>query len=454
MKRFSRQPRPVHRGNMLLQMGIVMGVVLLLAPTAFDRLADQQQGKVWETTAAHLDFVAQAAKHYVLDNRDTLLTQVTGGAVIVTGATLRAQGYLPAGFSLTNDSGQSYQLAITKDPSQAGQLVAFVLTSNGSEIPFKGLREIASDVPGMGGYVSPANVATGADGGWTLNLSDYGLSAQTGHLAAFLSADVLGTDADESDRLYRYQVNGRPDLNRMHTNIDMGGNSLNDAASGTFSGTVTAATGSITGSLSAGANIAATGNLSAGNSATVSNSLTVGNDIRSTNGWVVTSGDKGWYNDTHGGGFYMSDDDYIRALNNKNIYTGGQVRGGSVRSDSDLSAAGVLHLDQVNSAGQACTSIGDVSHNALGATMSCQNYVWVVNGGGQYTYTTYTLNASSGQRKNIVTAQNNVCFVSGHSDEGEAVVNSSYNLYIQDNYWQATFTNSIQQLYVTCAQQQ
>jgi hypothetical protein len=370
MKFLERKPRRVHRGNMLLQAGIVLAIVLYLAPGATDRYADWQQGKVWTNTASHLSFVAQAAKRYVRDNRDTLLTQVLAGPVIVTGTTLSTLGYLPAGFSLTNDSGQTYQLAVAKDPGQTGQLVAFVLTTGGSEIPFKGLRQIAADTDGMGGYVWPANTAVGADGGWQAKLGDYGLSGQQGHLAAFLSADALGTDADESDRLYRYQVTGRPDLNRMHTAIDMNGNNLNNG------GTVNAVTGSFTGQVSAGNNVTAGGNVAASGDVTANNGITANNDIRSNNGWIITRGAKGWLNETYGGGFYMSDNDSVRSVNNKNIYTGGQLRGGSVRADGDLSAGGVIYQAQVNSIGAGCSIIGALSHDASGGTLACQNGVW------------------------------------------------------------------------------
>jgi len=44
-------------------------------------------------------------------------------------------------------------------------------------------------------------------------------------------------------------------------------------------------------------------------------------------GWVRTYGNTGWYNQTHGGGWYMTDSTWLRAYNNKNVYTGGQVRG-------------------------------------------------------------------------------------------------------------------------------
>ncbi|MBZ6393064.1 MAG: shufflon system plasmid conjugative transfer pilus tip adhesin PilV [Pantoea dispersa] len=382
MKFLKRKPRPVHKGNMLLQAGIALAIVLILTPGAIDRLANWQQSKVWTGTASHLTFVAQAAKRYVRDNRDKLLTQVAGGPVIITGATLRTQGYLPAGFSLTNDSGQTYQLAVARDPGQSGQLVAFVLTTGGSEIPYKGLRQIASDAGGMGGYVWPANTAVGADGGWQAKLGDYGLSGQQGRLATFLSADALGTDADESDRLYRYQVTGRPDLNRMHTAIDMNGNNLNNggtvnAATGSFTGQVSAGTNvTAGGSVTASGNVTANGNIAAGNSVTANNGITANNDIRSNNGWIITRGAKGWLNETYGGGFYMSDNDWVRSVNNKNVYTGGQLRGGSVRAEGDLSAGGVIYQDQVNSLGAGCSIIGALSHDASGGTLACQNGVW------------------------------------------------------------------------------
>lgn len=243
MKFLKRKAHAVHRGNMLVQAGIALAIVLYLAPGTIDRYADWQQSKVWTSTASHLTFVAQASKRYIRDNRDTLLAQVVSGPVVITGATLRTQGYLPSGFSLVNDSGQAYQLAVAKDPGQSGQLVAFVLTTGGSEIPYKGLRQIASETQGMGGYVWPVNTVSGADGGWQAKLGDYGLSGQQGRLAAFLSADALGTDVEGSDRLYRYEVNGRPDLNRMHTAIDMNDNNINNggavnAKTGTFTGQV------------------------------------------------------------------------------------------------------------------------------------------------------------------------------------------------------------------------
>jgi len=45
-------------------------------------------------------------------------------------------------------------------------------------------------------------------------------------------------------------------------------------------------------------------------------------------GWVRTYGQTGWYSETYGGGWYMFDSTWIRAVNDKNIYTGGIIQSG------------------------------------------------------------------------------------------------------------------------------
>ncbi|SUF97853.1 prepilin [Salmonella enterica] len=123
----------------------------------------------------------------------------------------------------------------------------------------------------------------------------------------------------------------------MHTSIDMGGNDLNSI------GVVNGKYGNFDVSV-------------------VSNGpVTAGGDIRSTGGWIISRHGRGWMDETHGGGFYMTDNEWIRSLNNKSIYTGGQLKGGSVRSDSDLSAGGVLKLDKTSYAGLGARGEADSS---------------------------------------------------------------------------------------------
>ncbi|MND43104.1 hypothetical protein D3C80_338950 [compost metagenome] len=76
----------------------------------------------------------------------------------------------------------------------------------------------------------------------------------------------------------------------------------------------------------------------------------------------------------------MTDNDWVRAINDKNIYTGGQVRGGSVRADGRLSVGEVLQLDQINMPGNSCPQNGLVSRDATGVILSCQSGVWRAGG--------------------------------------------------------------------------
>ncbi|MDC0304183.1 tail fiber domain-containing protein, partial [Flavobacteriales bacterium] len=57
-------------------------------------------------------------------------------------------------------------------------------------------------------------------------------------------------------------------------------------------------------------------------------------------GWHRSYGNTGWYNGTHGGGWYMTDNTWIRSYNNKAVYTGS----GEIRSDNSMRAP--IFIDQ------------------------------------------------------------------------------------------------------------
>jgi len=56
-------------------------------------------------------------------------------------------------------------------------------------------------------------------------------------------------------------------------------------------------------------------------------------------GWVRTYGNTGWFNQDHGGGWHMTDSTWIRAYNNKKVYTNNEIRGNHLRS------TGGAHID-------------------------------------------------------------------------------------------------------------
>jgi len=63
-------------------------------------------------------------------------------------------------------------------------------------------------------------------------------------------------------------------------------------------------------------------------------------------GWVRTYGNTGWYNGTHGGGWYMSDSSWIRAHSGKGVYTQGQIyTTDRVRANDGFQVDGTLVID-------------------------------------------------------------------------------------------------------------
>ncbi|MGE2344244.1 shufflon system plasmid conjugative transfer pilus tip adhesin PilV [Escherichia coli] len=99
------------------------------------------------------------------------------------------------------------------------------------------------------------------------------------------------------------------------------------------------------------------------------NTATTNGDITSNNGWLVTKNSKGWMNSTYGGGWYMSDSSWLRSVNNKGIYTGGQVKGGTVRADGRLYTGEYLQLEKTATAGASCSPNGLVGRDSTGAKL-------------------------------------------------------------------------------------
>ncbi|EDV9972774.1 shufflon system plasmid conjugative transfer pilus tip adhesin PilV [Salmonella enterica subsp. houtenae] len=346
-------------GFVAMSVGAGLLIVLMMASMAARYMGDYLKSREWQVVAMQTNRFTQAASSYVGRFYPTVLASATTTTpVVVTTQMLKNTGLLPASFSETNSYGQQYQAMIVRNPQNQELLQGMVVSRGGHAMPFKALSQISKDITaGFGGYIEDGQTATGAMRSWRIALSSYGTSSGRGHLAVMLSTDDLSGAREDGDRLYRFQVNGRPDLNKMHTAIDMGGNNLNSV------GTVTAS------------NVAAqNGNF--GVSLVSNGPVTAGGDIRSTGGWIVTRSGKGWMDETHGGGLYMSDNDWLRILNNKGFYTGGEIRGGKVRSEGDVSAGGILTLDKINVAGTSCPTTGAISRTATGAQLSCQSGLW------------------------------------------------------------------------------
>ncbi|MBW8986293.1 shufflon system plasmid conjugative transfer pilus tip adhesin PilV [Escherichia coli] len=342
------------KGVSLLEVLLVIGIMVMVIPKVYENIENHLNNVRWQNAAEHANTYNTAVRNYVADNASTLLA----GSLpkTITPATLIQKGYLKSGFSESN-FGQSYITGIAKN-SKTSRLEALTCSNGGQSLSEAGMRSVASMIEGLGGYINSSKQAIGAGGGWSDTPSNYGLNCATGHIAMAL----VGADLQESDRLYRYSITNRPDLNRMHTAIDMNSNNLNNV--GTLNGNAAALSGDIS---------ARNGTFSG---AISGNTATTNGDITSNNGWLVTNNSKGWMNSTYGGGWYMSDSSWLRSVNNKGIYTGGQVKGGTVRADGRLYTGEYLQLEGTATAGASCSPNGLVGRDSTGAILSCQSGTW------------------------------------------------------------------------------
>ncbi|HAO0454910.1 TPA: shufflon system plasmid conjugative transfer pilus tip adhesin PilV [Escherichia coli] len=352
------------KGVSLLEVLLVIGIMVMVIPKVYENIENHLNNVRWQNAAEHANTYNTAVRNYVADNASTLLA----GSLpkTITPATLIQKGYLKSGFSESN-FGQSYITGIAKN-SKTSRLEALTCSNGGQSLSEAGMRSVASMIEGLGGYINSSKQAIGAGGGWSDTPSNYGLNCATGHIAMAL----VGADLQESDRLYRYSITNRPDLNRMHTAIDMNSNNLNNV--GTLNGNAAALSGDIS---------ARNGTFSG---AISGNTATTNGDITSNNGWLVTKNSKGWMNSTYGGGWYMSDSSWLRSVNNKGIYTGGQVKGGTVRADGRLYTGEYLQLEGTATAGASCSPNGLVGRDSTGAILSCQSGVWRTSGSSNGSY--------------------------------------------------------------------
>lgn len=414
---------------------VLFGLIVLsiLAGIGINQMMNRMDSQNYQIAADQQKQVADAAAKYLKDNFATVYAAAgTTTPAQITPAMLRNTNYLPAGFTDANAFGQTFVVLARRVATN--QLESIVLTTGGQVIDEMGTREIAENLGAPGGFVPVANtgIIQGVRGGWSLTLSNYGVSPGAGHTA---SALFLQDGTLANDYLYRNAVAGKPELNRMNTALNMGGNDINNAATinatgnVNLNGTVNAGgdvhAGSIylngnatlNGTVNAGGDVRAgslylQGNATMNGTATVGGNVAVSGDTTTgsmyargnvqgvtasmsgetyTEGWFRTRGDTGWYSEKWGGGWHMTDSDWVRAYAGKNVYTSGQMRGNSLFSDGRTYVGEYIQLIGSATENAGCATNGLVSRDGGGALLSCQSGLWKRQAGKTPTCHAYTI---------------------------------------------------------------
>ncbi|MEI2263555.1 shufflon system plasmid conjugative transfer pilus tip adhesin PilV [Stenotrophomonas indicatrix] len=393
-------------GFALIEVSIALIIILGLAVLGMRLQMDSAQREQNARTGEWLRVVARGAIAYQKANASALLAAATPTTPAIASPAQLAS-MLPPGLSATSPQGHTYSVRWFE--KSTGKLEGLVVLQGGESLRGLSLIQVASAAGGGAGFVDPLNPAVGKapQGAWQVDLSAWGGSPGAGNPLYALFYDTEAADST-NDYLNRTSVAGKPELNRMSTAIDMNGNALANASTVDASGGVRAASIAI-GRADFGATPYAYETIQLTPSANLriasgSNELVMfGNDFRTqfrgdvttpgtvtgtnvrgaevyADGWFRSSGQGGWYSQAYGGGWHMTDPTWIRAYNNKSIYTAGEMRAGTVSAEGRLSSND-LKLNRIEAEGAWCGENGLTARTNEGKMLSCTNGVWRGGGG-------------------------------------------------------------------------
>lgn len=483
--------RASQQGMTMLELLVVLALAASLVAGLIGFYNAQATSKRNDLAADHAKAVLRASQSYVRTNYATLYASAAGGVVTIPGAALS----LGDGLLTSNAYAQVPELRVIR---VGNSLEGLVLYRGGQVIKKSSLREIANSIGLPGGYVAedePAN-AVGMMRQWTRALSAYGGSAGVGKVAIGLFVEEMAQAAD--DYLHRTASDGKPELNTMSTAINMAGNDLNNggtlrAVAADVGGVSVRDGGLATAALSIGrasfgavpyayetiqyqpgmnlrisqgsnqrlvfdadgvnkfgGGVSSNTNIDA--QGTVSGNVVSANESYAGN-WFRVRGGGGIHWEQFGGGWYMGDSNWIRAYNDKSIYTGGEIRGGAVTASGRLSAND-LQVGRVETEGAGCGEIGLVARSGTGKVISCTNGVWRGAGGINTTVVQGPLSAC--RLSSIATCPAGTSLISGghrfwaSCSEKEQYRFTSYSM-PNGNSWEARIEEANVYAYAICA---
>lgn len=242
-------------GWLTMEALIALTLVMLALPIVQSYYASYQMENMSMSAARHLQRIEQAVDGYVKANWAAVVASATPTTPLkIDGDDLEDAGFLPTNFNMTNTFGQTYAVYVV-NPS-ANSLVSVVIGEGGRpgvgvlqgaelKLATEVIPSTAEKVGLTGGVVPYAQlpgatpgVIEGTNGSWELNVSTWaGGGFSQPQQGALASVNFYVSGSVNNDYLYRNDL-GIPELNRMETNLDMGGNSIDNIDNLTASGRV------------------------------------------------------------------------------------------------------------------------------------------------------------------------------------------------------------------------
>lgn len=346
------------RGFVSIEMMVVLIIIAIGVAKGTQWYMSYMDDLTQQVAAQQQQVVADAGSKYIKDNFAAVLAVATPTVpAAITTTMLKNTKYLPTGFADQNVYGQNYQVLARRTAAASNQLETLVVTTGGEAAGEIAIRKVAQIIGAQGGFISSDNTAVAQGLAWEVPMAGFGVSPGAGHLATAL---FFQDGAIVNDYLYRNAIPGHPELNTMNTALGMGGNNINNAGNINANGDVTAEDINARGSLNVDGNAEVDGQIY-------------------TSGWLRTRGDGGWFSEKWNGGWYMTDSTWVRSWANKSVYTGGELRGGTLRSEGRTTVGEYLLISGTATEGQPCSPTGLQARNASASgppTLFCKSGVW------------------------------------------------------------------------------
>lgn len=364
---------PPARGVDLIAPSLAIPVVFAVMVAGFYFWHDFSQMREYETVAGQATRYASAARHYISANYDSLLDSAP---TTISHDTLVNSGYLNSGESETNLYQQTWHVAVKPSDNNSDVLEGLLLSTGGLSLEYKALRYISAAVDSGGGFVysgampdgcnKTVSIINGASCSWTLNVSGFGLSTTSGHLAVNLNGEQLGSISQGADFLHRYSTTGHEEYNQMQTALDMNSNNVNKA-----------------GNLLVTSNGSTTDNHATSGSSGFFGWTPAGTDGTGTDASQLTAG------------FYYApgvtgekENTWIKTTDDTSLAVDGKIKADVVKGDTLLNAGKYTMPGSIVKEGNSCdvttlgltdqlsSTSGLMAPDADGALLTCQNGVW------------------------------------------------------------------------------
>ncbi|WP_323109731.1 shufflon system plasmid conjugative transfer pilus tip adhesin PilV [Pectobacterium carotovorum] len=434
------------KGFSLLEIILVLGVGSAMAFMKFQDMKSDQENIMANTVGSQMKQMGEAVNRYISIRYDKLSTLTSSSSQSsdpgprtcsangceITYQTLVNEGLLPVSYTGINAQKSSYKIMLKRDGGSPNYVInGLVITtlpwSEGNRIRYDLLGRAMQAAGIDSGMTQSVSVASGTGGQWTENQNNY-----NGINAAGLLAYRVGYDSS------MYSVYLRRDGTLPMTgDLNMGGQSINNAKDITASGDVNATSfngtyGRFAKNVNVSEDLNVIGFSTFGKNVSMNSQLTVKNGINSES--YVSARTQASKLQIGGGG--TSDpnmillnvsggagDGYLSLNGNNNssvkldIWGSQRVRGdlivsasndgkttGAISASGNITSSGIIsgqYLQPTSTAisGEVCSTSGVISKDISGKILSCVNGKWKTGDSdvavGLYVYTPGRLNWGS-----------------------------------------------------------